>query len=283
MADSATAGSTATGSKAADSQTADSKATERSPQPPLDLLAFGAHPDDIEIGMAASVALHVAAGLRVGLCDLTRGELGSNGTPDDRVAEAEAARAVLGAIVRENLALPDGGLRPHDAAQLRLVADCIRRWRPRTIAVPYWRDRHPDHVDASHLITRAAFKSGLRRYSTSNTESTSTDAADATEPWRPEWIVYYFINDSAPPSFIIDVTDHYARKREALACHRTQFAPAGDGATETRLTTPLFQQLIESRDAQFGALNGVRFAEGFVVRQTLVRPHLLKAWPSNRP
>lgn len=260
---------------------------------PLDLLAFGAHPDDIEIGMAASVALHVAGGLRVGLCDLTRGELGSNGTPDERVAEAEAARVLLGAVARENLALPDGGLRPHDAAQLRLVADCIRRWRPRTIAVPYWRDRHPDHVDASHLITRAAFKSGLRRYPGSLDETlqssgaatsgaASSGAADSGEPWRPEWIVYYFINDAAPPSFVIDVTAHYARKREALACHRTQFAPVGDAAAETRLTTPLFQQLIESRDAQFGAITGVAFAEGFVVRQPLTRPHLLKAWP-NRP
>jgi LmbE family N-acetylglucosaminyl deacetylase len=284
-------------------------------EPPLDLLAFGAHPDDIEIGMAASVALHVARGLRVGLCDLTRGELGSNGTPEERVAEAEAARVVLGAVARENLALPDGGLRPHDAAQLRIVADCIRRWRPRTIAVPYWRDRHPDHVDASHLVTRAAFKSGLRRYassphplpplprergktapdaldqtSTSPAEDAAPTAAvaaigggpDSGEPWRPEWIVYYFINDATPPSFVIDVTAHYARKREALACHRTQFAPAGDAATETRLTTPLFQQLIESRDAQFGALTGVAFAEGFIVRQALARPNLLKTWP-DRP
>jgi LmbE family N-acetylglucosaminyl deacetylase len=293
---------------------ADSKTGAR-----LDLLAFGAHPDDVEIGMAGSVARHVAEGLRVGLCDLTRGELGSNGTPEDRVAEAEAARAVLGAVARENLALPDGGLRPHDAGQLRLVADCIRRWRPRTIAVPYWRDRHPDHVDASHLITRAAFKSGLRRYPGSPDKALAaagaataavaaagglssgvsgglsvglpggapgktrggppSEAPDDREPWRPDWIVYYFINDAATPSFVIDVTAHYARKREALACHRTQFAPAGDAATGTRLTTPLFQQLIESRDAQFGALSGVAFAEGFVVRQTLVRPHLLKAWP----
>lgn len=232
---------------------------------PLDLLAFGPHPDDIEIGMAGSLARHAADGLRVGLCDLTRGELGSNGTPEERVAEADAARAVLGAVVRENLALPDGGLRPDDDEQLRSVAECIRRWRPRTIAAPHWHDRHPDHVDASRLITRAAFKSGLRRYT-----------AARGEPWRPEWIVYYFINDSAPPSFVIDVTEHYARKREALACHRTQFTPAGDDVTGTRLTSPLFQQLIESRDAQFGALTGVRFAEGFVVRQTMMRPHLFK-------
>src|SRR5262249_21690541 len=88
----------------------------------------------------------------------------------------------------------------------------------------------------------------------------------------------YFINDAAPPSFVVDVSAHYARKREALACHRTQFTPADTGATTTRLTSPLFSQLIESRDAQFGALAGVAFAGGFVVRDTLLRPNLLKAW-----
>lgn len=232
---------------------------------PLDLLAFGAHPDDIEIGMAGAVARHVAEGQRVGLCDLTRGELGSNGTPEERLAEADAAAARLGAVARENLALPDGDLRPQDPEQLRRVVECLRRWRPRAIAAPYWKDRHPDHVDASHLVTRAVFKSGLRRY---------TGAAG--EPWRPAWIVYYFINDSARPSFVLDVSAHYAAKREALACHRTQFAPVDAGAAATRLTTPLFQQLIESRDAQFGALAGVPFAEGFIVRDTLTRTHLFK-------
>jgi LmbE family N-acetylglucosaminyl deacetylase len=142
--------------------------------------------------------------------------------------------------------------------------DCLRTWRPRAVAVPYGRDRHPDHVSASTLLTRAIFKSGLRRFLTTR------------DAWRPEWICYYFINDSATPSFVIDVSAQYARKREALACHRTQFAPAGTGAAATRLTTPIFQQLIESRDAQFGALAGVPFAEGFIVRETLLRPTLFK-------
>ncbi len=232
----------------------------------LDLLAFGPHPDDIEIGMGGSIALHAAAGYRVGLCDLTRGELGSNGTPEERLAEGEAARVVLDAIVRVNLALPDGDLRPDDESQVRRIVDCVREWRPRSVAVPFWRDRHPDHISASTLLTRAIFKSGLRRFVT------------AASAWRPEWVCYYFINDSATPSFVVDVSAHYARKREALACHRTQFMPADAGATATRLTSPLFSQLIESRDAQFGALAGVAFAEGFVVRDTLLRPNLLKQW-----
>jgi bacillithiol biosynthesis deacetylase BshB1 len=230
---------------------------------PVDLLVFGPHPDDLEIGLGGSIARHVALGHRVGLCDLTRGELGTNGTPEERVAESEAARAVLGAEWRENLGLPDGDI-GGDRSHSRTVVELIRRARPKTIAIPYERDRHPDHVAASRLLTRAAFQSGLVRY------------AAAGEQWRADWLLYYFINDSTRPSFVVDVSAHYAAKRSALACHRSQFAPPSTGATATRLNTPRFQQLIESRDAQFGALVGVEFAEGVVVRELMTRDHLFK-------
>ena len=233
---------------------------------PLDLLVFGPHPDDIEIGMGATVALHARRGDRVGLVDLTRGELGSNGTPEDRVAEADEAATVLGAAVRVNLGLPDGGLSADDPAQLDAVVRCVRTHRPRAIAAPYWDDRHPDHVRASRLLREGIFRAGLRRVETGD------------EPWRADWVCHYFINDAASPSFVVDVTEVYDVKRRALACHRTQFTPAGEGAASTRLTSPIFAQLVESRDAQFGALAGVRFAEGFVVREPVARPHLFKAW-----
>ncbi len=235
---------------------------------PLDLLAFGPHPDDIEIGMGATVALHAARGWRVGLCDLTRGELGSNGTPEERVAEGEAARAVLGAALRINLGLPDGALDPDASDQVARLVACIRTHRPRTVAIPYWDDRHPDHVTASRLLRQAIFRAGLRR----------VEMAEA--PWRPDWVCHYFINDAAPPSFVVDVSDAYERKRQALACHATQFAPAAAAAAATRLTSPLFMQLVESRDAQLGALAGVRWAEGFVVREPLVRADLFKGEPA---
>ena len=142
---------------------------------PVDLLAFGPHPDDIEIGLAGTVAVHTARGDRVGLCDLTRGELGSNGTPDEREREAEDARQVLGAAWRINLRWPDGGIVGSDA-QIADVVRLVRQCRPRTVALPYWDDRHPDHVAASHVLKLAAFKSRLRGY--------VTDA----DPWSPEWI-----------------------------------------------------------------------------------------------
>ncbi len=231
----------------------------------VDLLAVGPHPDDIEIGIGGTVARHAAMGLRIGLCDLTAGEMGSNGTIEERLAEAENAREVLGAAWRVNLRLPDRAL-GRDAEHVRIVAGMVRRARPRVVAVPYWVDRHPDHVAASALLTEAIFSAGLRRY---------VAEGDA---WKAEWVCYYFINDSAAPSFVLDVADHYETKRRALACHVSQFRPAGEGAVATRLTSSRFQQLIESRDAQFGALAGVAFAEGFVVKQPLVRPHLMPEW-----
>lgn len=229
---------------------------------PVDLLAIGPHPDDIEIGIGGIVAKHAALGHRVGLCDLTAGEMSSNGTVDERLAEAEAARVVLGAAWRANLRLPDraiGSAPDH----MRLVAGLVRRAKPRVVAIPYWSDRHPDHVAASHLLTEGVFSAGLRRYD-----------ADG-EAWKPESVCYYFINDMAAPSFVVDVSAHYDTKRRALACHVTQFSPSQQGAVATRLTSERFRQLIESRDSQFGAVAGVAFAEGIVVKQPPLRPHLL--------
>src|SRR5919204_3841563 len=128
---------------------------------PVDLIAFGPHPDDIEIGLGASIARHTDAGYQVGLCDLTAGELSSNGTPEQRRVEADAAARVLGAAWRENLGWPDGGI-ARGSDLIRSAVDVIRRHRPRAIAIPYWDDRHPDHRGASDVLRVAAFTSGLR-------------------------------------------------------------------------------------------------------------------------
>ena len=229
----------------------------------VDLLAFGPHPDDVEIGLGGTIARHAALGLAVGLCDLTAGELGTNGTVEERLAEAEAARAALGALWRENLRWPDRGI-GKDPAQLDQAVSFVRRHRPRVVAIPYWSDRHPDHEAASAVLREAVFNSGLRRYRSHE------------EPWRPEWICYYFINDAAAPSFVVDVSDHYDRKRQALDCHATQFERAGRDTAATRLNAPSLRQLVESRDAQLGALAGVAWAEGFVVREPIVRATLMR-------
>jgi len=231
-----------------------------------DLLVFGPHPDDVEIGLGGTIARHTAAGDAVGLCDLTEAELSTNGTREQRRAEAGEAARVLGVEWRENLGWPDGGI-AETPDMIRSAVGLIRRRRPRTIAIPYWDDRHPDHVAASRVLRTAAFRSGLRRYET------------GADPWQPDWICYYFINDSVTPSFVVDVSAHYQRKRDALDCYRSQFQSSGAGAAVTRLNAPTFRQLIESRDAQFGALAGVAFAEGLIVREPIVRAGLLKHAP----
>jgi bacillithiol biosynthesis deacetylase BshB1 len=231
----------------------------------LDLLVFGPHPDDIEIGIGGTVAMHAAAGYSVGLCDLTAGEMGSNGTPEERLAEAHAAGDVLGVAWRENLRWADRRI-GKDPGHLEEAVACIRRHQPRVVAVPYRLDRHPDHGAASEILTEAVFTAGLRRYRSAPGEA-----------WKPEWVCYYFINDAGAPSFLVDVSAAYERKRTALDCHVTQFGEAGPDRTATRLNTPIFRQLIESRDAQFGALAGVRWAEGFVVREPVVRSTVFRA------
>jgi bacillithiol biosynthesis deacetylase BshB1 len=228
----------------------------------VDLLAFGPHPDDLEIGLGGTLAKHASLGHEVGLCDLTRGEMSSNGTPEERVKEADEARRVLGAAWRENLALPDraiGSAPDH----VRRVVELIRRVRPRAVAIPYAHDRHPDHQAAANLLREAVFNAKLRRY----------DAGG--EPWQPQWVCCYFINDTGPASFVVDVSGHYDKKRKALACYASQFTRAAVSA-ETRLNQPGFSQLIESRDAQFGALAGVAYAEGIFVSEPVLREHLLK-------
>jgi len=232
----------------------------------IDLLVFGPHPDDLEIGMGGTIARHASLGMRVGLCDLTAGEMGSNGTPEERLAEAEAARLVLGAVWRTNLGWPDRRI-GKDPRHLDEAVSFIRRHQPKVVAIPYWSDRHPDHVAASELLTEAVFNAGLRRYVATG------------EAWKADWICYYFINDCATPSFVVDVSDYYEQKRLALECHTTQFTPPAPDTVPTRLNTPLFLQLIDSRDAQFGALAGVSRAEGFIVREPIVRPNLMKRVP----
>lgn len=228
----------------------------------VDLLVFGPHADDIEIGLGGTIARHTAEGARVGLCDITGAELSSNGTPEQRLREAAEAARVLGAAWRENLGWPDGGIEP-TPQHIRGAVELIRRARPRTVAIPYWDDRHPDHVNASRVLREAIFKSGLRRFET------------ALEPWQPEWVCFYFINDSITPSFVVNVSAHYRLKRAALDCYVSQFAAAED-VVDTRLNAPTFRQLIESRDAQFGALAGVAYAEGIVVRDPIQRAGLFK-------
>lgn len=223
----------------------------------VDLLAIGPHPDDVELGIGGTLAKLSRAGKSTLICDLTRGEMGSNGTPEGRMAEGEEAARILGARGRVNLGLPDRYLNKQDPAQLRAVVDLIRRERPEVLAVNWGIDRHPDHVAGCALVEEAVFMAGLRKYETEY------------EPYRPRRVWYYFINDEAIPSVYVDVSSVWDVKQAALAAHVSQFGSSGEATTRLNRAFGL-PYMVEARDRLFGAKIGVEMAEGFVLKAPLV-------------
>lgn len=229
------------------------------PTEALDILVIGAHADDAEIGMAGTILKHTQAGRKVGICDLTLSEMSSNGTVDSRKAEAAKAADVLGLAVRTNLGLPDRGLYIN-REQIEAVAMEIRRHRPRIVFAPYWEDRHPDHVACSRLVQEAVFTAKLRRY------------RPDVPPVTVEQLYFYFINDTVDSDLMVEVTDVYEGKREALRAYRSQFAAGAPG--QDTVTTPLNQgylERVEARDRLLGQKRQVELAEGFVTRL----PHIV--------
>lgn len=218
---------------------------------PVDILIFGAHPDDAEIGMGATIAKHVRAGRKVAVCDLTRAEMSSNGTVEIRRQEAQAASQALGLAFRSNLGLPDRGLFL-SREQIDPIVREIRKYRPRLVFAPYWQDRHPDHVMCSHLVQEAVFNAKLRNY------------MPEVPAVTVEQLYFYFINDVYEPQVVVDVTDCYEAKRQALRAYRTQFAPVGAGGDF--VPTPLNQgylERVEARDRLLGQKHLIEYAEGF--------------------
>ncbi|MFO1054208.1 MAG: bacillithiol biosynthesis deacetylase BshB1 [Planctomycetota bacterium] len=218
----------------------------------LDVLVLAAHPDDAEIGCGGTIARMVAAGSKVGVVDVTRGEAATRGDPETRAREAAAASRVLGLTVRTNLGLPDGSVRADDAATEAVVA-VIRRHRPALLLAPLPIDAHPDHVAVADLARRAFFHSGLRKL-----------FDGAGEPNRPRLLARYYGNDFAVPSFCVDVGPHLETKRAAIRCYASQFAAQAEGrAHYLRGLDPL--ERAEVRDRYFGALCGKSAAEPFAV------------------
>ncbi|MCA9541732.1 MAG: bacillithiol biosynthesis deacetylase BshB1 [Myxococcales bacterium] len=217
----------------------------------LDLLAFGPHPDDVELSCGGWLALAGRQGHRVGVIDLTRGELATNGTPAERADEAQAAAEVLGLTVRENLELPDGDLRAEDADQLAAIVETIRHHRPRLVLGPWTQARHPDHAAAAALIHRAAFMAGLVKY-----------RPDLGPSHRPLRLVAYPQRHEVVPSFVVDVTEVHSQKTAAIRCHVSQF---GGGASPTLINSPVGFDAFTTRDRYWGASIGVAFAEPYIV------------------
>lgn len=219
----------------------------------LDILVFGAHADDAEIGMAGTIAKHTAAGLKVGLCDLTAAEMSSNGTVELRKEEAQQAADLLGVSVRSNLGLSDRGLFITEEHVAAVTAE-IRRFAPAIVFAPYWEDRHPDHIACSKLVEEAVFNAKLRKY-----------MPDKPAVSAPQ-LFFYFINDLGRTDLIVDVTEQYGLKEQALSCYRSQFTkPLGADAVSTPLTEGYIER-VRSRDMLLGQRRLIPYAEGFATK-----------------
>jgi N-acetylglucosamine malate deacetylase 1 len=228
----------------------------------LDILVLPVHPDDAELGCAGTILKHIAGGKKVGIADLTRGELGTRGTPEIREKEAMAASQILGLSLRENIGIPDGFFENTPEYQLKVI-QTIRKFQPEIIITNAYHDRHPDHGRANELVEAAAFLSGLRKIETSvNGES--------QQPWRPKLVLHFIQDNYIKPDILIDVTPYWDKKIESVLAYGSQFHnPDWEDEPQTYISSPEFIQVIEARAREFGKSIGATYAEGFTSRKIL--------------
>ena len=221
----------------------------------LDLLAIAAHPDDVEQTCGGTLLRMAEAGYRTGVIDLTAGDMGTRGSPEIRVAESADAAKILKVSHRENLHFPDARLENSMAGRMTL-AQRIRELRPRTVILPYWEGRHPDHYRTAEIGYEACFLAGLRKID------------QYTEPHRPYKIVYSSLYANVIPSFVVDVTPYFDRRMESLLAYRSQYGEVTDGATLFP-DEPEIRERLSATARFYGNLIGVRYGEPFVVKETM--------------
>ncbi len=228
----------------------------------LDILAIGAHPDDIELGAGATLAKEIANGKKVGIIDLTRGELGTRGTADTRTNEAENAKKILGAEIRINMGFADGFFVNDRTHQLELIK-MIRKLQPNIVLCNAVDDRHIDHPKGSNLVSDACFLSGLLKV------DTKFDAYDEEwqEPWRPKHVYHYIQWKNLEPDFVVDVTGYMDKKLEAVFAYKTQFHQQDSKEPVTPISSTNFKDSITYRAQDLGRLIGTEHAEGFNVER----------------
>ncbi len=229
----------------------------------LDILVFGAHPDDAELGAGATIAKEIANGKKVGIIDLTRGELGTRGTVTIREKEAMEASAILGLSLRENLGFSDGFLVNDKQHQLVLI-EVLRKFRPDIVLCNAIEDRHIDHAKAAVLVSDACFLSGLVKI-----ETTVTGKGLPQEPWRPRQVYHYIQWKNLEPDFIVDVSGHIETKMKAIAAYASQFYDPASTAPETPISSKNFTESVAYRARDLGRLVGVEYGEGFTVERCI--------------
>ena len=227
----------------------------------LDILAFGAHPDDVELGCGATLAKEISKGKRVGIVDLTRGELGTRGTAEVRDQEAQNAAEILGVAKRRNLNFADGFFINDRNHQLALI-ELIRLYQPDVVFCNAIKDRHIDHAKGSSLVSDACFLSGLIKIET-------IVNGKLQQPWRPKLVYHYIQWQSLTPDFVVDVSSHFDKKIEAVMAYKSQFYDANSAEPETPISSKNFIDSVSYRAQDLGRLIGVSFAEGFNVERLI--------------
>lgn len=227
----------------------------------LDILAFGAHPDDVELGCAGTILKEISLGKKVGIVDLTRGELGTRGSAALRDLEATAAANILGVTVRENLAMRDGFFVNDEAHQLEVIK-MIRKYKPEIVLCNAIDDRHIDHGKGSKLVSDACFLSGLMKI------ETSLDG-EAQTAWRPKLVYHYIQWKNIEPDFVVDITGFTEKKIESILAYGSQFYDANSKEPATPITSKNFLESLNYRAQDLGRLVGVDFAEGFTIERCL--------------
>ncbi len=227
----------------------------------LDVLAFGVHPDDVELSCSGTLLVEKKQGRKTGIVDLTEGELGTRGTVETRYAEAALASGILGVDVRENLRLADGFFKNEEKEQ-REVIRVIRKYKPEIVLCNAPEDRHPDHGRSAKLVSDASFLSGLMKIET-------TDNGLKQEPWRPAYVLHYIQDRFLKPDFVIDISDVFEKKLESIKAYGTQFHNPEAGGPQTYISAPGFLESVVYRHKMFGKMIGVEYAEGYISEKVI--------------
>ena len=228
----------------------------------LDVLAIGAHPDDVELGCSGVLIKEVRKGNKVGIIDLTQGELGTRGTIETRYQEAADAAKIIGVHVRENLKMRDGFFVNDEAHQLRVI-QALRKYRPEIVIGNILDDRHPDHGKGGKLIYDACFLSGLKQIKTLD------DEGKEQEKWRPKYLLHYLQDRFYEPDVIVDISDVWEQRLESIKAYKTQFHNPESNEPQTYISSPEFLEAIIARARLLGKRIGVQFAEGFISKENI--------------
>ena len=227
----------------------------------LDILAIGVHPDDVELGCAGTLLKHIKMGKKVGILDLTRGELGTRGSGPLRVKEAESARKLMGALVRDNVRMKDGFFQ-HTQENLKKIAQVIRKYQPEIVLANALSDRHPDHARAAKLTSDACFIAGLAKVKTYNKKKLQ-------ERWRPKTVYHYIQDHTLHPDFVVDISPYIEKKLDLVLCFKSQFFNPKSSELDSPISGKSFLDSVKAKSSVYGRIIGVEFAEGFNVARPI--------------